>query len=173
MPCEIEHRLQAYHDRELSSADRAAIDLHLAQCAPCRDSLAQLQQFSTLISAAPPPALPASARIRFYAAWDDAQSFRDRSVLRIASWLTAVAAAILVGGLISLNWPNNTGGTPNRIGQWETVAVLPPADVSAENGSTTELIRVAQWQADDLAVGDKTGDIRSERRGEKRGGESR
>jgi len=165
MPCETKNRLQAYYDGELSSAERAAIEIHLAQCEQYRQALAELRQVSGLISAAPLPAIPPAATIRFYAAWDDAQAFRDRSVLRIASWLTAVAAAILVGGLISLNWPNSNRNTPGRIGQWETVAVLPPAEVSAESGSTTELFRVAQWQADDLAVGDKPGDRSSDKRG--------
>jgi len=155
MSCDREQLLQAYHDGELDVPARASVETHVAQCDSCRRSLTELRSISGLMSNFSFPLLPAGAVMRFHAAWDDAQSYRDRAVLRIASWLTALAAAILVGGLISLNWPVNGHSAPGRVGQWETAAVLPPVDVSAESGATTELVRVAQWQADDLAVGEK------------------
>jgi hypothetical protein len=43
--------LSAYHDGELSTAQRAQVEAHLQTCAPCREQLAQLQALSSLLAA--------------------------------------------------------------------------------------------------------------------------
>lgn len=70
--------------------------------------------------------------------------------MRITSWLTATAAAVLIGAL-SL-WPApQTKSTALRPAMWETIAIAPPAETQAESNS--ELVQVAQWMADDLSLG--------------------
>jgi len=43
--------LSAYHDEELSAAQRAQVEAHLRTCAACREQLAQVQALSTLLTA--------------------------------------------------------------------------------------------------------------------------
>ena len=67
-----------------------------------------------------------------------------------ASWLTAAAAAILVGALL-LDHPANTEIA--HATTWQTEAVMPPPE---QPSTTGELVAVAQWMASDLAPGDAT-----------------
>jgi hypothetical protein len=79
---------------------------------------------------------------------------RDRAVMRITGWLTAVAAGLLIGAI--LTWPgDNQDNVPVkavRSGTWEQFAVMPPAETQSEGGGA-QLVEVAQWMANDLSLG--------------------
>lgn len=47
-------KLQAYHDRELGTAQAQRVEAHLATCPTCRDELAALRALSSLLQTAPP-----------------------------------------------------------------------------------------------------------------------
>jgi hypothetical protein len=102
-----------------------------------------------MLSAAPVAEMPDRAISRFNGAWHVA---RDRGVMRITSWLTAAAAALLVGALLT-NPPQPPAATPARPGIWEAMAVMPPAEAQGETNS--DLVQVAQWMADDLSYGER------------------
>jgi hypothetical protein len=71
---------------------------------------------------------------------------QERSVLRLASWLTAVAAAILIGLVV---WPTSSEAKPAArltINEWET-AMLTRDDAE----STPAPLATAKWMAADLS----------------------
>jgi anti-sigma factor RsiW len=146
MTCEKAAQIHAYHDGELPPAEREAVEAHLRGCAACGELLEDLRRVSELVAGAPMAGISpiAIARLEksFYAA-------RDRGVLRVASWLTAAAAAVLLA--VSF-WPKSaeTNVTASASTTWQTVAVMPPAD---ESDDLPELVVAAQWMANDLSLG--------------------
>jgi anti-sigma factor RsiW len=154
MTCEKIAEVHAYHDGELDSGRRVALEAHLAVCAECRELLSELEGLSAFLARAPLPVMPERAVSRFHGSWYEA---RDRGMVRVASWMTAVAAMLLVGALLAQPTAPATGQTktgPVKAGPWETFAIAPPAEVHGESGATSELVQVAQWMADDLSVGE-------------------
>jgi anti-sigma factor RsiW len=151
MTCPNEPQVHAYHDGELPPAERAAAEAHIAACEPCSSLLNDLREISRRIGLAPLPEVAAVGFERLYDTWHAA---RERGVLRITRWLTAAAAAILVGSLLVL--PSDKTNKSNDLAtatpsNWEPVALMAPV---VEDPATTrgeELVEVAQWMADDLA----------------------
>jgi anti-sigma factor RsiW len=149
MNCEMAGEIHAYHDGELDSSRRGAVEAHLGACAECAALLGELRGLSAMWGVAPRPAMPERAVLRVYGGWFEA---RDRGMVRVASWMTAAAAVLLVGALlVRPGAPAGGAGAPAKTGPWETYAVVPPAEIHGEPGS--ELAVAAQWMADDLSVG--------------------
>lgn len=152
MTCDREPQVHAYHDRQLGPAAREAFELHLTECAACGALLADLRAVSRMIASAPLPDVPAGGVDvrRYYAAWD---ASRQRGLLRISSWLTGAAAAVLVGSLLLLP-PKQPGETGPLVavadaGEWETVAIMPPPERRGDRPD--QYVELAQWIADDLS----------------------
>jgi len=146
MSCDKAAQIHAYHDGELSPTERGAVEAHLRDCGDCAELLADLRRVSALVAAAPMENLSPIAMARleksFYAA-------RDRGVLRVASWLTAAAAGVLFGTLLTWSEPmNETVTTASAAPAWQTVAVMPPPD---DADDVPELVLAAQWMANDLS----------------------
>jgi anti-sigma factor RsiW len=148
MPCCTEDQLQRYYDNELSEPQRAAVESHLSGCPSCTQTLAQLHQLSSLITSAPAARLSTDALDRIA---NSDRSHRERPVLRIAEWLTAAAAAVLVGGLLA--WPSSRSDVATVEPFWQTMAVTPPAE--AHEDANRDLLVAAQWMADDLSAGER------------------
>jgi anti-sigma factor RsiW len=148
MTCEKITEVQAYHDGELDAGGRVALEAHLAVCEECRTLLSELQGLSAFLARAPLPVMPERAVSRFEGSWYEA---RDRGMVRVASWLTAAAAVLLVGALLAR--PQAPAQAPVKAATWETYAIAPPVELHGESGS--ELVQVAQWMADDLSVGER------------------
>jgi anti-sigma factor RsiW len=156
---QLAHR---YHDGELSSADRAAFESHLASCGECRELLGELASLSQTLRTASLPAAGPSLQERIFDAWEAAQALRERGVRRMAGWLTAAAAAVLLLGLVG--WPSESRGpsvveltpTASAAETWEVAAVMPP-DQRAEESGSPDLAQVAQWMATDLGANSGAG----------------
>jgi anti-sigma factor RsiW len=146
MTCHRSSQIHAYHDGELDATRRAVVEAHLERCAECRRLLDELQELTALIGESEVGEAGADTMARFEGAWHEA---RDRSVMRIGAWLSGVAAALLVGALLTV--PHGGGVTRVKPALWEAMAVTPPAESQAEGNS--ELVQVAQWMADDLSAG--------------------
>jgi anti-sigma factor RsiW len=147
MACDRAEQVHAYHDRELAPAARVAFEAHLADCAECARSLDDLRAVSRQIKSAPLAEITGSSLAHYYRAW---HLSRQRGLLRIASWLTAAAAAALIGSL--LLWPSRR--TPEIAGgqatsTWEPVALMPPPERVSDRPD--EFVELAQWMADDLS----------------------
>jgi predicted anti-sigma-YlaC factor YlaD len=162
MSCDRFAQVHAYHDDALAPSDRVAVEAHLEGCADCRALLSDLRGLSNLIAAAPLAALSPAAMARLSRSL---RATRDQGILRITSWLTATAAAVLVGAL--LLWPDRagtgagTGGGTTAITiatngpALETVAIMPPESEDA----VPEVITLAQWMANDLSYSAGLGNV--------------
>ena len=146
MSCDRSAEVHAYYDGEMPRQQRATFEAHLADCADCRQVLAELRKVSELIAAAPLAEMSPMALARLQQSWFAA---KDRGVMRIAGWLTAVAASILIAAL--LLWKRPGDEVPVRVASsWQTAAVMPPAETQHDEASS-DLVVVAQWMANDLS----------------------
>ena len=150
MPCDKAAQIHAYHDGELSPEQRSAVEAHLNECPACGELLADLRRVSAVIASAPMENISPIAMARLQRSFHVA---RDRGVLRVASWLTATAAAVLLGMLFV--WSESTSNVTTVVSSgasWQTVAVMPPADGLDE--PIPDLVLAAQWMANDLSPGE-------------------
>lgn len=152
MNCDRINQVHAYHDGELPIGQRAAVEQHLLSCSQCAMLLADLRSLSQQIAAAPmavisPRVLDVLRGRQFIAP--------DAGVMRIAGWLTAAAAAVLLAALPF--WPGQMQSqTPQAnasvpVSLIETLAVNPPTDNAADD-SHSDAIADAQWMADNFSA---------------------
>lgn len=148
MICEHAAQVHAYHDGGLASSEVAAMEMHLRDCAECRALLTDLRHVSQLVASAPMADMPADAMRRMQQTWWAAQ---DRGVRRIASWLTAAAAVVMLATTL---WSPTDRAENNQSlmtsAAWQTVALTPPTDTQDE--PQDETLDAAQYIANDLAV---------------------
>lgn len=101
----------AYHDAEMSAADRAAFEAHLAVCAQCREQLdaatVSLGALDDELDEVPPPLdMPeALAALRRGEASSRADRKRRRMIVRVAGITLAAAAALIAALLIQQQAP--------------------------------------------------------------------
>lgn len=150
MSCDQNTNLHAYHDGELAAGGRAAFEAHLRECAVCAEQLDELRRLGQMLKNAPMEPISPIALARLERAYD---AVRDRGVRRVAGWLTAAAAAVLVGVMLIPSEP--APDVTASAAPWQTIAVMPPADTSDE--PIPELVLAAQWMANDLASFDTAG----------------
>ena len=150
MNCQSE-QIHAYYDNELSPGDRAAVEAHLNDCAACRELLADLRNVSQLVAAAPMAEMTPIAMKRMQQAWWAAQ---DRGVRRIASWLTAAAAAVIFAAVLFSPTSGHRGSDATGAGSnWQAIALFPPTtSADQDEAQQDETIDAAQWMANDLAL---------------------
>jgi anti-sigma factor RsiW len=153
MRCDDVQLLHAYHDGQLAPAARADVETHLQNCAECAALLEELRAVSRLVREAPLPEVGKVDASRLYEAW---AASPQRGLLRIASWMTAAAAAVLVGSLVL--WPHGRNqNVPNSsiasaASSWEVPALMPPPAAERPLDRPDELVEVAEWMADDLSA---------------------
>jgi anti-sigma factor RsiW len=144
MGCSRTVLVHRYHDGELSPAEREAAESHIRDCGECGRELADLRRLSAMISQASLVEMPVGAVGRL---GECRGAVTDRGVLRITGWLTAAAAAVLMGAL--LTWPAEDSDLIARPAIWETAAVTPVVDAGDDTNS--DLVTLAQWMADELS----------------------
>jgi hypothetical protein len=91
--------------------------------------------------------MSADAMKRLEQAW---WSARDRGVLRFAEWLTAAAAAVLIGALLMFGSEDDRGAMAGGHGDALEVAVMPPS--TAREDSAGDVVVLAEWMANDLSA---------------------
>ncbi len=146
MTCDQTQHAQAFYDGEMNPADRAAFQAHLATCSICSAELDDLRRLSTHLAAASIPSLSNNALSRFHRTGQVAE---ERGVLRLAEWLTAAAAAILVIGLTGLFRQDTTHASPPDT--WEQAAIAYPTDHDPTVHS--DVLQLAEWIRTDLSPG--------------------
>ncbi|NLU21579.1 MAG: zf-HC2 domain-containing protein [Phycisphaerae bacterium] len=151
MSCTRTIEVHRYHDGELPPGQKAALEAHVAACAECSQLLADLRSVSVLIRRAPLADLPAAAadRLAQCRPWT-----ADAGLIRVAGWLTAAAAAVLIIAL--LRKPVDSSPMVAGPALWETLVVTPSADIQDE--AISEVV-LAKWMADELST-ERTGDLR-------------
>ena len=75
----------------------------------------------------------------------------DRGVLRIASWLSAAAAALLVVTMLSSNVD------PRDVVQTAGVGEVIPLPLAPRDDAEPATLETAEWIAMDLAMAERTG----------------
>src|SRR2546421_11214269 len=101
--CEHPTEIHAYHDGELSAPRRAEFEAHLAACDECRRELHELRQMARLLVAAPMPQLPAYLPARIVSSFESARNAKDSGLRKLAGWLNAAAAVILLAATVRMS----------------------------------------------------------------------
>jgi anti-sigma factor RsiW len=99
MSCDQSINIARYHDGELSPTEISAVEAHLLTCSACRVELQSLRTLSQTIHQAKLQSAPASAIQNWTSlarARKVARANQDLGVRRLAEWLTAAAALLLI-----------------------------------------------------------------------------
>lgn len=118
--------MHAYHDGELSPERARAAEAHARGCAMCAGELASLKSLSTRLQALKLPAMPVELPLKVHARISE---MPDRGALRLASWLTAAAAAVVIASVTWMNASPTTtqstrGSRASRpLVAWESAAI--------------------------------------------------
>jgi anti-sigma factor RsiW len=145
MTCDKAREVHAYHDGQLDAHRATVLETHLQGCPGCQALLTDLRSLSQVFARAALPAMPDHLMARFEDSWQDVA---ERAQLRIVTWMTGVAAALLVGAL--LMWSSVRNESATRALAADPVVLATAAEPPGEPNS--ELIQVAQWMADDLSI---------------------
>jgi len=151
MTCEQTAQIHRYHDGDLSPAEQASVRAHLTACADCPELLTDLQNISQMFATVDLPEMSNRAINRMQGAWWKAATAKaeDRSIRKLASWMTAAAAAVLV--FVPLASPTQRPQVEEQPGIWaDTLALIPPAE--GIDTPSADLVQVAQWMANDVSA---------------------
>ncbi len=139
MICPTDHLLHRFQDDELSPLDRQTVAEHLRACDACATKLQHMSQLSDLLRSAPLP-LPAMSAIL---KWQrNTRLLQDRSIRRLASWMTAAASILLVASLY-VSTSTQAQAMPT-LHDWEAAVI----GIDIEPGATDQA--TAQWMLTDL-----------------------
>ena len=122
--------LSAYHDGELTDADRVRVEAHLRDCASCAAELAGIRESSRLLRETPFDELTPADLANLHASVDEIDDYR---IWRIGGSLGLVAASILVIGMAWLN----ALPSPNRAPAGQTPLAVAPQPQSCERTAVT------------------------------------
>lgn len=153
--CENQVRLDAYHDGELSPAERSAVEAHLRDCPSCADELAAMRRMSGAFADAAPPE-PSHERLLQLAESVRAEPSDVRMLLRLFRW-TAVAASVLLAGALAgtLYLSQRTKAAAHEamvldhIPTWSRPVTL-ATDPLNDGRQFEQQVALAQWIVDDL-----------------------
>ena len=155
-----EQLLGAYHDGELSAADRARVEQHLAGCAECTATLQQLREASRLLNEYPFQDITPRELSRLHQVIDEEAAADEQVLFRIGGTMGLIAASILVVGFAWLRQlpptASPTGGSnPTQLAgrpvpAWERVAITQRPDPFIESQSDVQMAE-ADFMAEKLA----------------------
>ena len=155
--CPYKLRLCAYHDGELAPDSVADLDRHLDDCNSCRSQLEEMRELTTLLAPTRVERLSGIELARLHQAIDRSD---DRSILRLASAVSAIAASILIVSTVWLyDGPRSSGPLDSHdqpVTSWERLATTgqfeAPAGVHetgvAERSTTDWMLRVTRGRDD-------------------------
>lgn len=155
--CEHRVRLDAYHDGELSPAERSDVEAHLRDCPSCAAELAALRSVSGVFADTSPPE-PSHERLVQWARNVHAAEPSDApgALLRLFRW-TAVAAAVLLACTLAAAayLSRRTKAAAHEAMILDHVAVWSQAaafgsDPATDERQSEQQLALAQWIADDL-----------------------
>lgn len=149
MTCEKSQQVHAYHDEQLPVEQKVALEAHLAACAECRELLEDLKRLTLMFATVPLSDVSPRAINRMYGSFWANKELRDRGVRRLAGWMTAAAAAILV--LVPAFSTESASDRDNST--WvDSMAFIAPAGPQGQGESSSDFVQVAQWIANDLSM---------------------
>lgn len=141
MTCPNDQLLHRFHDGELASAERGVVATHLQSCDACSAKLQELRLIGDMIRSAPLPRIATETLDRWHR---NALAMQERSVRRLAGWMTAAASVALVVSLYTATASQANADTP-VVSDWEAAVI----GIDVESTSTD--LTTAQWIATDLS----------------------
>ncbi len=141
MTCPNDQLLHRFHDGELTPAERGVVSTHLQSCDACAAKLQEMRLIGDMIRSAPLPRLAADTLDRWQRS---ALAMQERSVRRLAGWMTAAASVALVVSLYTATASQANADTP-VVSDWEAAVI----GIDVESTSTD--LATAQWIATDLS----------------------
>jgi anti-sigma factor RsiW len=153
--CENRVRLDAYHDGELSPAERSDVEAHLRDCPSCAAELAAIRRMLGAF-ADTTPREPSHEQLLQLARSVRVESSDSRMLLRLFRG-TAVAAAVLLAcalaGAVYLSQRTKAAAHEamvlDRVATWPQPAAFATDPVS-DGRDSEQQVWLAQWIADDL-----------------------
>jgi anti-sigma factor RsiW len=156
--CENRVRLDAYHDGELSPAERSDVEAHLRDCPSCAAELAAIRRTSGAF-ADTTPREPSHEQLLQLARSVRVESSDARMLLRLFR-RTAVAAAVLLACTLAaaayLSQRTKAAAHEAMVLDHVATRSQPAAfatDPVSEGRRSIQQVRLAQWIADDLRGG--------------------
>jgi anti-sigma factor RsiW len=146
MSCDYTDQVHQYHDGELPAGERDALEAHLKSCADCQTMLGELRAMSRMLAAATMAQIDEAAMQRIRNA---RYVLPDTGVLKIAGWLTAAAAAVLLAALPVWRQDQFHVQPPSA-----NATVIDPIEMTAPSDSEVgrnDVVALAQWMSDDLS----------------------
>lgn len=138
MNCPATYDLHRFHDDELSPVERERVVSHIETCDACAKALASIESTSKRVRSAPLPVPTGEMMARWR------RVGQDRSVRRLAGWMTA-AASVVLG--VSVYMASSTPAQANTSSSdWEAVAL----GGELEDASTYQA--TATWIVNDLSA---------------------
>lgn len=138
MNCPPIQDLHRFHDAELSASERDRVAQHLLSCDACVEALASIESTRELVRAAPLP-LPTPQMMQRWR-----RVGQDRSVRRLAGWMTAAASVVLgVSVYVASSTPAQASTSQ---AEWEALAL----GAELEDASTYQA--TATWIVNDLSA---------------------
>ena len=153
--CGNQARLDAYHDGELSPAERADVEAHLRECPVCSAELLAIREVSGAF-AATAPREPSHEQLLQLARSVRAEPADARMLLRLFR-RTAIAAAVLLAcamaGATYLSQRSKAAAHEalvlDHVTTWSRSAAIATGPVN-DGRRAEEQVAMARWIADDL-----------------------
>ena len=142
MNCPTQNILSAYVDQELPDDQVRDVVDHLAQCPRCQEWVNQAQFIGSVVRNASTP-VPTDAMMARWSRVKVATS--DKSVRRLAGWLTAAASLALAWTTV-INMSNHAEGSTSFT---ELNAAI---GVTEDESSSSSIDETARWIATDLSL---------------------
>jgi anti-sigma factor RsiW len=153
--CENQVRLDAYHDGELSPAERSDVEAHLRGCPSCAAALAAIRGMSGAF-ADTTPREPSDEQLLQLARSVRAEPSDARMLLRLFRGAAVAAAVLLAGALAGAAYLSQRTKAAaheamvlDHVAMWSQPAAFATDPVSEVHRSAQQ-VRLAQWIADDL-----------------------
>ena len=157
--CEKRVRLDAYHDGELSPAERSDVEAHLRDCPSCAAELAAIRGMSGAFADTTPREPSHEQLLELARSVRAAPPSDARMLLRLFRG-TAVAAAVLlacaVAGAVYLSQRTKAAAHEAMVLDHVATRSRPAAfatDPLSDARRSEQQVRLAQWIADDLRFG--------------------
>ena len=150
MSCNKAADIHRYYDNELAPGERQQVEEHFGQCEECRRLFQELCCLSRLLGRAARAEAPSDLMVELR---QSTESVRNRTIIRLAGWLTAAAAALLLGAWVT--WPASDEDVATFAGlrSWEIRAVTPTADPQDE--AILDGTLIAEWTANEFSSAPK------------------
>jgi anti-sigma factor RsiW len=153
MTCHYSPTLSSYYDGELSPAQAADVEAHLATCDACAAELRALKRISAVTASAAPVQLSQMGRARILAGLRAGE--RNRQIMAIARPFAAAASVILAVGLPLLfaapgqSTPSSATASSGGAPVWEAAMISRDSETVARS---TTADQITEWVAADLTV---------------------